>query len=165
MACNEEESGKHKCECYWADSDQETRSYGPYTVKLLKSRRMCNDFNLRTMELIYVNSTGETSKLHSFVMKKECCQHLICFLPVTRTVVQFHYWAWPDHGVPALVRPLLDMVRLIRDCQASETLPLLIHCSAGCGRTGTICAIDYVWGLLRAGVPIDSLNSIRGLRN
>ena len=66
--------------------------------------------------------------------------------------MQFHYWAWPDHGVPALVRPLLDMVRLIRDCQASETLPLLIHCSAGCGRTGTICAIDYVWGLLRAGV-------------
>lgn len=50
------------------------------------------------------------------------------------------------------MRPLLDMVRLIRDCQASETLPLLIHCSAGCGRTGTICAIDYVWGLLRAGV-------------
>lgn len=78
---------------------------------------------------------------------------LLLFL-VTRTVVQFHYWAWPDHGVPALVRPLLDMVRLIRDCQASETLPLLIHCSAGCGRTGTICAIDYVWGLLRAGVHI-----------
>ena len=74
---------------------------------------------------------------------------------VTRTVVQFHYWAWPDHGVPALVRPLLDMVRLIRDCQASETLPLLIHCSAGCGRTGTICAIDYVWGLLRAGVLVN----------
>lgn len=78
-----------------------------------------------------------------------------CYLcAVTRTVVQFHYWAWPDHGVPALVRPLLDMVRLIRDCQASETLPLLIHCSAGCGRTGTICAIDYVWGLLRAGVRV-----------
>lgn len=36
--------------------------------------------------------------------------------------MQFHYWAWPDHGVPALVRPLLDMVRLIRDCQASETV-------------------------------------------
>lgn len=137
MACNEEESGKHKCECYWAESDKETRSYGPYTVKLLKSRRMCNDFNLRTMELIYVNATGET---------------------ITRTVVQFHYWAWPDHGVPALVRPLLDMVRLIRDCQASETLPLLIHCSAGCGRTGTICAIDYVWGLLRAGKLMENFS-------
>jgi tyrosine-protein phosphatase non-receptor type 12/18/22 len=43
------------------------------------------------------------------------------------------------------------MVRLIRDCQASETLPVLVHCSAGCGRTGTICAIDFVWGLLRTG--------------
>ena len=43
------------------------------------------------------------------------------------------------------------MVRLIRDCQASETLPVLIHCSAGCGRTGTICAIDFIWGLLRTG--------------
>ncbi|PSN53142.1 hypothetical protein C0J52_06280 [Blattella germanica] len=68
-----------------------------------------------------------------------------------RTVCQFHYSAWPDHGVPPLVRPLLDMVRLVRDTQASETLPVLVHCSAGCGRTGTICAIDYVWGLLRAG--------------
>ena len=35
--------------------------------------------------------------------------------------------------------------------QASETLPVLIHCSAGCGRTGTICVIDFVWGLLRTG--------------
>ncbi len=43
------------------------------------------------------------------------------------------------------------MVRLIRDCQASETLPVLVHCSAGCGRTGTICAIDFIWGLLRTG--------------
>ncbi|KAL1130018.1 hypothetical protein AAG570_012961 [Ranatra chinensis] len=43
------------------------------------------------------------------------------------------------------------MVRLLRDTQASETLPVLVHCSAGCGRTGTICAIDYVWGLLRNG--------------
>merc|ERR550534_3612726 len=68
-----------------------------------------------------------------------------------RTVVQFHYWAWPDHGIPTQVKPLLEMVRLIRDCQASETLPVLIHCSAGCGRTGTICVIDFVWGLLRTG--------------
>lgn len=62
--------------------------------------------------------------------------------------------AWPDHGVPTNVQPLLDMVRLVRDTQASETLPVLVHCSAGCGRTGTICAIDYVWGLLRTGVRI-----------
>jgi len=69
-------------------------------------------------------------------------------------VCQFHYTAWPDHGVPSKVEPLLRMVRLIRDVQASEMLPVLVHCSAGCGRTGTICAIDYVWGLLRFGVSL-----------
>lgn len=73
---------------------------------------------------------------------------------------QFHYSTWPDHGVPRLVRPLLDMVRLVRDTQASETLPVLVHCSAGCGRTGTICAIDYVWGLLRAGVSFNHITKI-----
>ena len=65
MACNEEESGKHKCECYWADNDAEDKCYGPYTVKLLKARRMCNDFNLRTMELTYINSAGESSTSNS----------------------------------------------------------------------------------------------------
>lgn len=73
---------------------------------------------------------------------------------------QFHYSTWPDHGVPRLVRPLLDMVRLVRDTQASETLPVLVHCSAGCGRTGTICAIDYVWGLLRAGVSFSHITKV-----
>ena len=92
-----------------------------------------------------------------FWCKKPCfycsanIKNIFSFLE-ERTICQFHYSAWPDHGVPPLVRPLLDMVRLVRDTQASETLPVLIHCSAGCGRTGTICAIDYVWGLLRAGV-------------
>ena len=56
-----------------------------------------------------------------------------------------------DNSLLPKVKPLLEMVRLIRDCQASETLPVLVHCSAGCGRTGTICAIDFVWGLLRTG--------------
>ncbi|CAG2057195.1 unnamed protein product [Timema podura] len=72
-------------------------------------------------------------------------------LQVERKVCQYHYVAWPDHGVPSKVRPLVDMVRKVRETQVSETVPVLVHCSAGCGRTGTICAIDYVWGLLRSG--------------
>ncbi|XP_059471049.1 tyrosine-protein phosphatase non-receptor type 12-like isoform X2 [Neocloeon triangulifer] len=129
MACNEEESGKHKCENYWVDREGEEKKLGLATIRLLKASVVSPDFLVRTMLLTY--------------RKKQ--------ILVERTVCQFHYSAWPDHGVPPLVRPLLDMVRLVRDTQASETLPVLVHCSAGCGRTGTICAIDYVWGLLRAG--------------
>uniref|UniRef100_A0A1B6E8P0 protein-tyrosine-phosphatase n=1 Tax=Clastoptera arizonana TaxID=38151 RepID=A0A1B6E8P0_9HEMI len=130
MACNEEEAGKHKCENYWVEKDGEEKQFGMVSIRLIKASTVCPDFSVRTMRLKYTNTQS--------IMEE-------------RTVCQFHYSAWPDHGVPPLVRPLLDMVRLVRDTQASETLPVLVHCSAGCGRTGTICAIDYVWGLLRAG--------------
>lgn len=70
MACNEEESGKHKCECYWSENDTEPKAYGPYSVKLLKSRRMCNDFNLRTMELTYTNASGESGNIIHFNFKR-----------------------------------------------------------------------------------------------
>lgn len=68
-----------------------------------------------------------------------------------RTICQFHYTTWPDHGVPKSGKPILDLVRLVREVQPSDDQPILVHCSAGCGRTGTICCIDYVWGLLRLG--------------
>lgn len=142
MACNETEAGKHKCERYWCDGGDDKEScqaeeddresqFGKFFVKVLKMREICPDFSVRTMRLRWTSDDGE---------KEE-----------ERTVCQFHYSAWPDHGIPTQVKPLLEMVRLIRDCQASETLPVLVHCSAGCGRTGTICAIDFIWGLLRTG--------------
>ncbi|XP_034239838.1 formin-like protein 20 isoform X2 [Thrips palmi] len=125
MACNEDEAGK-----YWVDREEEVKQYGMVRIRLIQGSDVCPDFSVRTIKLEYTNKDNTTEE---------------------RTVCQFHYSAWPDHGVPPSVRPLLDMVRLVRDTQASETLPVLVHCSAGCGRTGTICAIDYVWGLLRAG--------------
>ncbi|XP_023236807.1 uncharacterized protein DDB_G0283357-like isoform X1 [Centruroides sculpturatus] len=124
MACKEQESGKYKCECYWPD-EGEQRQYGNITVELVKWRQVCPDFLVRTLKA--------------------------CWEDETRTICQFHYATWPDHGVPTSVQPILELVRLVRDCQASEALPVLVHCSAGCGRTGTICAIDYVWGLMRMG--------------
>ncbi|KAK4290754.1 hypothetical protein Pmani_036369 [Petrolisthes manimaculis] len=137
MASNETEGGKHKCECYWVNGQSEERQFGNVTVTFVKARQVCPDFMVRTLKIKHTTEAGKTEE---------------------RTICQFHYVLWPDHGVPETVRPLLDMVRLVRDCQASETLPVLVHCSAGCGRTGTICAIDYVWGLLRAGRLTENLN-------
>lgn len=74
-----------------------------------------------------------------------------CEVLMERTVCQFHYTTWPDHGVPNSVSPILELVRLMREVQPEEDKPILVHCSAGCGRTGTICCIDYVWNLLRRG--------------
>ena len=195
MACNEQEAGKHKCEKYWRDendeianentgptSNQPSVTFGKYDVTLLKSREICPDFLVRTMRLRWKNegshpesknkSRSKRSDQNSdglSVLSQSTAQEQVYNhesideahssedsasseeFDEERTVCQFHYYAWPDHGIPLHVKPLLEMVRLIRDCQASETLPVLIHCSAGCGRTGTICAIDFIWGLLRTG--------------
>lgn len=46
----------------------------------------------------------------------------------------------------------------MRKYQEHEDVPICIHCSAGCGRTGAICAIDYTWNLLKAGKIPEEFN-------
>ena len=198
MACNEQEAGKHKCEKYWKDenddlcnersaemTNQHTATYGKYEVTLLKSREICPDFLVRTMRLRWKNedSGNEEDKAKSkkmFENENSNDSHSMtensdmpgiaetCHSPGVvsssseyyeeRTVCQFHYSAWPDHGIPLHVKPLLEMVRLIRDCQASETLPVLIHCSAGCGRTGT----STIWlAKCKPTGPIATIDNLR----
>uniref|UniRef100_A0A671MLG5 protein-tyrosine-phosphatase n=1 Tax=Sinocyclocheilus anshuiensis TaxID=1608454 RepID=A0A671MLG5_9TELE len=66
----------------------------------------------------------------------------------TREVSHFQYTAWPDHGIPDVPDGILGMMELTRQKQGNQTDPVVIHCSAGCGRTGVICAVDYVNDLL-----------------
>ncbi|KAG1679859.1 Tyrosine-protein phosphatase non-receptor type 12 [Nymphon striatum] len=124
MACNEREGGKAKCDYYWP-AVGEKKIYYDIAIQTVKVKPVCEDFLVRTWKLVRGNEQ--------------------------RTVCQFHYMTWPDHGIPSSVNPILHMIRMIRNCQATETIPVLVHCSAGCGRTGTFCAIDQVWGLLRSG--------------
>ncbi|XP_063481829.1 tyrosine-protein phosphatase non-receptor type 22 isoform X26 [Symphalangus syndactylus] len=63
----------------------------------------------------------------------------------------FHYKNWPDHDVPSSIDPILELVWDVRCYQEDDSVPICIHCSAGCGRTGVICAIDYTWILLKDG--------------
>lgn len=105
MACNETESGRFKCECYWPPTTDQDQQYGNITVSLVKWKQVCPDFLVRTLK---IKSNNEE-----------------------RVVCQFHYLSWPDHSIPPSVSPILELVRLIRDVQASEARPILVHCSAG----------------------------------
>jgi len=55
---------------------------------------------------------------------------------------QFAYTAWPDHGVPADVTELLLLRTAVREHYTNTSVPMVVHCSAGVGRTGTFIAID-----------------------
>uniref|UniRef100_A0A668UA75 protein-tyrosine-phosphatase n=1 Tax=Oreochromis aureus TaxID=47969 RepID=A0A668UA75_OREAU len=66
----------------------------------------------------------------------------------SRSVIQYQFLSWPDHDVPYESAGVLDMLERTRSSHGANVSPLLIHCSAGCGRTGVICALDYIHDLL-----------------
>ncbi|XP_033629201.1 tyrosine-protein phosphatase 10D-like isoform X2 [Asterias rubens] len=60
----------------------------------------------------------------------------------TKQVRQFHYLAWPDHGVPDSSSTLKNFIHTVREQIPSNGTPTIVHCSAGVGRTGTFICLD-----------------------
>ncbi|XP_034434220.1 tyrosine-protein phosphatase non-receptor type 12 isoform X3 [Hippoglossus hippoglossus] len=134
MACREFEMGRKKCERYFPLLDEEPMSFGPFRISC-ESEQARTDYFIRTLTVEHENET--------------------------RRLTQFHYMNWPDHDVPSSFDSILDMIGLMREYQENDDVPICIHCSAGCGRTGAICAIDYTWNLLKAGKIPEDFNVFR----
>ncbi|XP_026066110.1 tyrosine-protein phosphatase non-receptor type 12-like isoform X1 [Carassius auratus] len=129
MACREFEMGRKKCERYFPLFGDEPVMFGPFTISC-ESEQPRTDYFIRTLSVEFDHET--------------------------RRMTQFHYVNWPDHDVPSSFDSILDMIALMREYQEHDDVPICVHCSAGCGRTGAICAIDYTWNLLKAGrIPED----------
>ncbi|NXJ14932.1 PTN22 phosphatase, partial [Odontophorus gujanensis] len=129
MACMEFEMGKKKCERYWAEVGDSSLQSGPFSVTC-EAEEKKNEYVIRTLK--------------------------VALDEVMRTIRQFHYQNWPDHDIPSSIDPILELIGEVRCYQPEDTTPICIHCSAGCGRTGVVCAIDYTWKLLKDGiVPVN----------
>lgn len=124
MACREFEMGRKKCERYFPLFGDEPMIFGPFKISC-ESEQPRTDYCVRTLTVEFDHES--------------------------RRLTQFHYVNWPDHDVPSSFDSILDMIELMRKHQQRDTTPICVHCSAGCGRTGAICAIDYTWNLLKAG--------------
>ncbi|XP_017340578.1 tyrosine-protein phosphatase non-receptor type 12 isoform X1 [Ictalurus punctatus] len=129
MACREFEMGRKKCERYYPQFGDEPTSFGPFRISC-ESEQARTDYYIRSLTVEFDNDS--------------------------RRITQFHYINWPDHDVPSSFDSILDMIALMREYQEHDEVPVCVHCSAGCGRTGAICAIDYTWNLLKTGrIPED----------
>ena len=94
------------------------------------------------------------------ILRKFTLSHAAHPFSPMREITQIHYSSWPDFGAPAKPSTLLGLVELgdrleragSRDSDsflAEDTRPVLVHCSAGCGRTGTYCTVDSVVDMLK----------------
>lgn len=56
----------------------------------------------------------------------------------------FHFTTWPDFGVPNPPQTLVRFVRAFRERVGPDTRPIVVHCSAGVGRSGTFICLDRI---------------------
>lgn len=70
----------------------------------------------------------------------------------TREILHFHYTTWPDFGVPESPASFLNFLFKVRESGSLslEYGPIVVHCSAGIGRSGTFCLADTCLLLVRA---------------
>ncbi|XP_035493680.1 protein tyrosine phosphatase receptor type Db isoform X15 [Scophthalmus maximus] len=106
---------KVKCDQYWPTRGTET--YGLIQVTLLDTVELAT-YSVRTFALY---KSGSNEK---------------------REVRHFQFTAWPDHGVPEHPTPFLAFLRRVKACNPPDAGPMIVHCSAGVGRTGCFIVID-----------------------
>ena len=81
-----------------------------------------------------------------------------------REVKQLQFTAWPDHGVPDHPAPFLQFLRRVRALNPADAGPMIVHCSAGVGRTGAFVVIDSMLERLRYENTIDIYGHVTCLR-
>ncbi|OAD61168.1 Tyrosine-protein phosphatase 99A, partial [Eufriesea mexicana] len=123
MITNLVERGRKKCDMYWPKKGSET--YGYIQVTLLREDVMAT-YTIRTLQIRHI----KVKKRKNGVNMGE------------RIIWQYHYTGWPDHGVPEHPLPVLSFIRKSSNANPPDGGPIVVHCSAGVGRTGTYIVID-----------------------
>ncbi|XP_076263869.1 tyrosine-protein phosphatase Lar isoform X2 [Rhynchophorus ferrugineus] len=84
--------------------------------------------------------------------------------PDFREIKQLQFTAWPDHGVPDHPAPFLQFLRRVRTLNPSDAGPIIVHCSAGVGRTGCFIVIDSMLERMRHEKTVDIYGHVTCLR-
>ncbi|XP_052317060.1 protein tyrosine phosphatase receptor type Fa isoform X10 [Oncorhynchus keta] len=132
-----EEKSRVKCDQYWPSRGTET--YGMIQVTMLDTVELAT-YSVRTFAL-YKNGSSEK-----------------------REVRQFQFMAWPDHGVPEYPTPTLAFLRRVKSCNPTDAGPMVVHCSAGVGRTGCFIVIEAMLERMKHEKSVDIYGHVTCMR-
>ncbi|XP_060162555.1 receptor-type tyrosine-protein phosphatase F isoform X13 [Globicephala melas] len=133
-----EEKSRVKCDQYWPPRGTET--YGLIQVTLLDTVELAT-YTVRTFAL---HKSGSSEK---------------------RELRQFQFMAWPDHGVPEYPTPILAFLRRVKACNPLDAGPMVVHCSAGVGRTGCFIVIDAMLERMKHEKTVDIYGHVTCMRS
>ncbi|XP_043971157.1 protein tyrosine phosphatase receptor type Db isoform X18 [Gambusia affinis] len=133
-----EEKSRVKCDQYWPTRGTET--YGLIQVTLLDTVELAT-YSMRTFALY---KSGSNEK---------------------REVRHFQFTAWPDHGVPEHPTPFLAFLRRVKACNPPDAGPMIVHCSAGVGRTGCFIVIDGMTERIKHEKTVDIYGHVTLMRS
>ncbi|XP_026465523.1 tyrosine-protein phosphatase Lar-like [Ctenocephalides felis] len=132
-----EERARIKCDQYWPTRGSDV--YGQMTVTTVDVQELAA-YCIRTFQ---IQRTGATER---------------------REIKQLQFTAWPDHGVPDHPAPFLQFLRRVRALTPADCGPVVVHCSAGVGRTGCFIVIDSMLERLRHEKTVDIYGHVTCLR-
>ncbi|XP_056424718.1 tyrosine-protein phosphatase non-receptor type 13 isoform X2 [Hyla sarda] len=138
MMTQEMEGGKIKCQRYWPEElHRPVRVTGELQLSLVKTQQL-ESFVLRVVELQDIH-TGEA-----------------------RHIGHLNFTAWPDHDTPSDPNQLLTFISYMR--YIYKCGPIITHCSAGIGRSGTLICIDVMLGLICRDLEFSISDLVRTMR-